>query len=237
MAALEPASVLCPSGLQRYDWLLLRESWDDLGEVPGIAEALYVHEYDICLWVLFKHGQKVIAGYVHPVAETDELRESDPDVVRVVQNRGGECTAVREQPDVAPEWKRGRECGIHADLWIRVYDAHAVGSDESHAVLLDDFPEFLLLFNALAPDLLETRAYHHESLHALLPAILDYIENKLCRHDNHRHIDLARDVEHTRVALDLADLLCIRIHGVEFTFITVLENVIKNAPTNTALLP
>ena len=120
------------------------------------AHVLDVHHDRPRLRIRRDRTQQIDFVHVALVAETDELREANAASLGVVQQRGTQRAALRDQAQAAVRRNVATKRGVHRHVGIGVDDPQAVRAQNRHAVFAGDLLEALLTLDAFAADFLET---------------------------------------------------------------------------------
>ena len=211
------------AGLEREHGLDLGHARGKLAEVCRILDGLHVEKNLTDVVLILPVFDGVFGIDVGLVADGDELRKADAEVLQNVENAAAQRARLRDEADVTAHRKRFGKAGVHAHVRMRVDPAQAVGPHAAHAVFLDAFVELSFHFGAFFDGLLKARRDHDEALDALFVALINRGKHKLGVNDDHGHVYGAFDVEHARIGLKPFDHAALGIDRVDAALKTELD--------------
>ena len=166
----------------------------ELGEPARVPERLDVEQDDLGSLVLRPVAEQVVRRDVGLVADRDERRHAEPELVRHVDHRDPERARLGHERDPPLGRVRLRERAVQPHVGVGVDHAHAVRADHPHPRRAADVDELLLEAAAILPGLAEPGGDHDDRLHALLAALPRDVEDVRRRHDDEGELHLAGDV-------------------------------------------
>jgi hypothetical protein len=200
------------SALDRHDRLATRHPPSDAAELAGVAERLQVQQDDVGSGVVLPVLQQVVAADVGLVADRDEARHPQPDARRPFEHGDAQGARLRLHGDATRSRRVRREGGVQTDRGVG--DADAVGADQPHPVTTCPVAH-RGLYPGASRHLVEARREHHETGHALAPALLDDVEDRGRGHGDHREVDIVGNIQDRRVRPDAGHVGGAGVHRVD----------------------
>ena len=122
------------------------------------------------------------------------VRQPEPAVVDLLQDRRPERTGLAEEPGPAARRHQRRERRVDRHRRVGVDDAQRVRPDQPQAVGPGQPDQLALPLPALLAGLGEARGDHHQPVHALGGAVEHDVGHRLGRHRDDRHVDVVVDL-------------------------------------------
>lgn len=173
--------------------------------------------------------QQVVAGHVGFVADADEMRQTQLQLLSQRQDRDPQRAALRHHRDAARRRVPRGKGGVELHGWIGVDQPEAIRTDQAHAVasgLLHDAP---LELPPVLAGFAKTRGNHHQRLDAPSGALIDHAEHRIPRHHEDRQIHRLGQLANAGVGLDRAHRRGVRVDGIHRPLEMAQEQRLKEA--------
>ena len=204
-------------GLQGENGLFLRDAASKEAEVRRILNRLHVEENLLDVLFVLPVFQRRLGVDVRLVADRDELRKAEVEVLEDVEDAAAERARLRDKADAAALGKAFGKAPVEPHVGVRIDDAEAVGPHRAHAVAADAFEKFLFEGRPFGSGFLEARRDDAQPPDALGVAFVDGGENKVAVDDDDREIHVARNFADRTVHRAPFDDAALRIDRIDFS--------------------